>query len=57
MTFPCHDIIVPWSRKYGQHWKCKTDKKESKCGYTAIVIDEYGFRSSFDAKLQALTKH
>jgi hypothetical protein len=55
--FACHDIIVPWSRKYGQHWKCKTDKKESKCGYTAIVIDEYGFRSSFDAKLQALTKH
>jgi hypothetical protein len=23
--FACHDIIVPWSRKYGQHWKCKTE--------------------------------
>ena len=28
-----------------------------KCGYMAIVIDEYGYRSSFDANLQALTKH
>ena len=42
---------------YGQHWKCKTDKKSSKCGYTAIVVDEYGYRSSFDASLQALTKN
>ena len=55
--FACDDIIVPWSRKYGQHWKCKTDKKESKCGYRAIMVDAYGYRSSFDASPQALTKH
>ena len=46
----CSDILIPWTQESGQYWAYK------KTVGMAVVVDEYGVKSTLNPNMQLLTE-